>query len=500
MTSLCTIHSMTSRFFCLFILICILTVPLQAQDESDSESIAVGTQLDGRIDDANPRVTYSINGARGTIVRIRLSAINGDLDPVLLIFDPSQNLLINRDDSEGSRDIDLTLTFQENGTYLIVAGRFGHSIGTTSGDFELAIERIGVSSDEGSSLQYGIPITNIITNTQAQLFFTFEANQGDIINISMVRSSGTLDPYIQLLDPDRFLIAENDDATGTTFNARIQTFVIDRPGTYIIVATRYGQDSAGSFVLTVEEASNSGLGNSRFAPAGIAFDQTITAELTENRYERFYVFEGLRDQIISISMERTGFAGQLDSYLVLTNAGFQPLIENDDTAESSSSLIEDYRLPADGLYYIIATRFERAEGTTFGEYNLTLTDEGSAFAGVPPEIPRLLYGTTLEDSISTDDSESLFVFWGTEGERVIIAMDRITGNLDAVLELLDAQQVRMLRDDDSGFENNARLDTVLTYTGLHFIRATRYDGNSDNTNTTGDYRLNLSRISNSPTP
>lgn len=495
---------MTSRFFCLITLIFILIVPIQAQDDdTDSESITVGTQLDGRIDDENSRVAYSINGARGTIVRIRLTAINGDLDPVLLIFDPAQNLLLNRDDSEGTRNVDLTMTFQENGTYLIIVARFGHSAGTTSGDFELAIERIGVSSDEGSSLQYGIPITNTITNMQSQLFFTFEANQGDIINVSMVRSSGTLDPYIQLLDPGRFLIAENDDATGTSRNARIQTYVINTPGTYIIVATRYGQasgESAGSFVLTVEEATNSGLGNSRFAPAGLAFDGTITAELTENRYERFYVFEGLRDEIISISMERTGFAGQLDSYLLLTNAGFQPLIEDDDSGEGSSALIEDYRLPADGLYYIIATRFHRAEGTTFGEYNLTLTDEGSAFAEVPPNIPRLLYGTSLEDGISGDDSDSLFVFWGTEGERVIIAMDRISGNLDAVLELLDAQQIRMLRDDDSGFENNAHLDTILTYTGLHYIRATRYDGNSNNSNTTGNYRLNLSRIINSATP
>ena len=348
-------------------LIYLLTVPLQAQDDTESESIDVGTQIEGRIDDATPREVFSINGARGTIVRIRLIAINGDLDPVLLIFNPAQELLLRRDDSENSSDVDLSLTFQENGTYLIVAGRFGFATGTTSGDFELSIERVGVSSEEGSSLQYGIPITNTITNTQPQRFFTFEASEGDIINVSMVRSSGTLDPYIQLLDPGRFLIAENDDASGVSRNARIQSYVVDRPGTYIIVATRYGQssgDSAGSFVLTVEEANNSGLGNSRFAPAGINFDETITAELTENRYERFYVFEGQRDQVISISMERTTFAGQLDSYLILTNAGFQPLIEDDDSGNGSSALIEEYRLPASGLYYIIATRFERADGTS----------------------------------------------------------------------------------------------------------------------------------------
>ena len=51
-----------------------------------------------------------------------------------------------------------------------------------------------------------------------------------------------------------------------------------------------------------------------------------------------------------------------------------------------------------------------------------------------------------------------------------------------------------------GFENNARLDAVISYTGLHYIRATRYDGTSGNADTTGNYRLNLTRIISSGTP
>ncbi|GAB5494210.1 MAG: hypothetical protein Phog2KO_44250 [Phototrophicaceae bacterium] len=483
----------------IWLIICLLLIaPYSAQENTLPETLTIGSSVTARIDDAIPRIMYNLNGSRGTIVRIRLVATSGSLDPVLSLFDPSGNLLMSRDDSAGSRNVDFMLTFQENGQYSLVVGRFAYALGTTSGEYELTIERVGVSSDEGSSLQYGIPITNTITNAQPRLFFTFEAQAGDIINISMIRSSGSLDPYIQLLDANRFLVAENDDAHGDTRNAQIQTLVIDSPGTYILVATRYGQasgDSAGSFVLTIDEASNSGLGNSRFAPAGIAFNQTITAELTENRYERFYIFEGQRDQIISISMDRTQFAGQLDSYLVLTNASFQPLVEDDDSGNNSDAYIQEYRLPASGLYYIIATRFERAGGTSFGEYNLTLTDEGSAFASVAPDIPRLIYGTSIEGSIGADNTEDIYVFWGTEGERVIIGMDQTTGDLDTVLELLDANEVRMLRDDDTGFENNARLDAVLTYTGIHYIRATRYDGNTGNSNTTGDYRLSLTRIS-----
>ncbi|MGJ3238791.1 MAG: PPC domain-containing protein [Anaerolineae bacterium] len=491
------------RWVCLsFIILCFVPLTITAQDDAvpdadDAETIDPGEIIGGRVDASNPRVIYSIDGSRGAILRVRLTVTQGNLDPVLLMFDPSNNLLVNRDDADGSRDIDLTITLQENGSYLLIVGRFGYALGTTTGEYELDVERVGVSSAEGSTLQYGVPITNTITNTQPRLFFTFEASEGDIINLSMVRSSGSLDPYVQLLDPNRFLVAENDDSNGGQ-NSRIQAFVVDTTGTYIVVATRYGQaagNSAGSFVLTVEEASNSGLGNSRFSPAGIAFNQTRTGELTDALYERFYVFEGRRDQIISINMTRTEFAGQLDAYLVLANAQFQTLIEDDDSGEGSSAQISNYRLPENGLYYIIATRFQRAEGETFGEYTLTLTDEGSAFTGVPEGIPRLLYGTSLEDTLTNDDAESLFAFWGTAGERVIITMDRTEGNLDSVLELLDAQQLRMFRDDDGGFENNARLDVTLDYTGVYYIRALRFDGTTGN-DTTGTYRLNLTRIVN----
>lgn len=483
--------------FLWLIFLLLLTVPLVAQD-NNAEAIRVGTLITGRIDENTPRIVYTMNGSRGAIVRLRLNATSGDLDPVLTLFDPEGRVIFRRDDHAGSFNVDTQVTFQENGLYLLVVGRFAYALGTSSGDYELSIERVGISSEEGSTLQYGIPVTNTISNTQPQVFFTFEAQAGDIVNVSMIRSSGTLDPYVQVVDSERFLIAENDDMNGSTHNASVQGWLIEETGTYIVVATRYGQaagNSVGSFVLLVEEARNSGLGNSQQAPQVIAMNQTLAGELTPGRYERYYVFEGQHDQIISITMERMAFAGQLDGYLILTNAGFLPLIEVDDSAGSSNPRISKFRLPADGIYHIIVTRFGRAAGDTYGEYRLSLVSDGFAFDGIAPEVPRLPYGTSLEDTISNDDPESLFVFWGTEGDKVIIAMDAAaSGNLDPVLELLDANAIRMLRDDDSGFEGNARFEVTLDYTGVYFIRATRYEGSGNNNNTTGTYRLTLARV------
>jgi hypothetical protein len=109
----------------------------------------------------------------------------------------------------------------------------------------------------------------------------------------------------------------------------------------------------------------------------------------------------------------------------------------------------------------------------------------------------LLYGTTLQDTITEEDSESFYAFWGTAGDIVTVTMDRTTGNLDPVLELLDDDEVRMLRDDDSGANQNAAIERyTLTYTGVHYIRAARYEGSGRESNTTGGFNLSLVRILN----
>jgi hypothetical protein len=489
---------MKRMLYCFMLLL--LTLTVAAQENSETPTLTIGSFVEGEIDDETPRVVYELEGSRGAVVRFRLTATDGDLDPVLTVFEADGEILFRRDDTAGSRDVESTLTFTENGLFYIVVGRFGYSLGTTSGTYELSIERIGVLSEQGTNLQYGIPITATITNTQPQLYYTFQADAGDIVTIEMVRASGSLDPLLQIVDSNRFLVAENDDANGTTQNSHIENLVIPLSGTYIVVATRYGEstgESVGSFVLIVGEGPNSGLGNNRQAPQVIFMNQTVTGELNDDQYQRYYQFTAERDQIISITMDRASAPGLLDTYLILANAGFETLIENDDSAGSMNSRILNFRIPADGQYNIIATRFERETGETSGSFRLTLQDNGFAFDAVSEDIPRIIYGTTLQDAITNEDSESFYVFWGSAGDVVTINMDRTSGDLDAVLELLDENELRMLRDDDSGADQNASIERyTLTYTGLHYIRATRYDGSGRSSTTTGNFNLSLTRILN----
>ena len=214
--------------------------------------------------------------------------------------------------------------------------------------------------------------------------------------------------------------------------------------------------------------------------------------LSHAQYERYYAFDALAGDLITIGMER-GASGDLDSYLILADADFSAIQEDDDSgAEFQDSRISDYRIPTDGRYHIIATRYDRARGTTGGEFRLSLDILDDPSVEAPAGAVSLNYGTSVTGKISADNEQDLYAFYGRRGEVVSISMTRVDGNLDAFLELLNARQEVVTRNDDSGSSQNSLIENFsLPATGMYTIRARRYSGTDGNPDTAGSYVLVL---------
>ncbi|MFQ3673307.1 MAG: PPC domain-containing protein, partial [Aggregatilineales bacterium] len=287
---------------------------------------------------------------------------------------------------------------------------------------------------------------------------------------------------------------------GAAATRRIDNFVAQETGVYIVVASRYGEaagDTVGNFILSVYEGPFSGIGNNSIMPEDIAPDQPLTGEITNNQPQRFYRFSAREDDVIDILMART--SGSLDAYLILQDMNGRTLFQDDDSGGGKNAAINGFRIPADGSYIIIAQRFEGANGSTTGGYRLTLRNRGDAYAGVNIGIPRLLYGTTVPDAISDADPDSVYAFYGMRGEVVTITMTRTSGNLDPVLVLLDQNQQRLISDDDSGGNSNAAITRyTLPYTGVYYINARRYEGSRGTRNSEGTFNVVLVRVAPAP--
>jgi uncharacterized protein YraI len=85
-----------------------------------------------------------------------------------------------------------------------------------------------------------------------------------------------------------------------------------------------------------------------------------------------YTFEAIAGDIVDIHMTRD--SGDLDPQIIVLDANGQEIARNDDLSgeETRDATIEGLTIPEDGIYTIVATRYQENIGLTEGDYSLTL--------------------------------------------------------------------------------------------------------------------------------
>lgn len=477
-----------SRYVIFVLFLIFYTITVNAQVDLIPVLLEYGEVADGRLDNRTPQTSYSFEGLRGEYVTVRLSATSGTLDPVLVVMDKDGVVLASRDDAQSSSDAIIeTLRIPNSGLYTVIVGRFGYSRGTTEGSYELVIERQGVSFESGSALRYGDTVVNTISEETPEVYYSFRAQRGDVITLTMRRDFGELDPVVKIVNARLSIVAQNDDAIG--MDARIENFIVQETGSYAIIATRYN-NTTGSFLLTLERADDSGEGVSPQVAIRLSAGQPMEGELTEERYQLYYTFNAQKDDIITLRMTRLN--GSIDTFVALANAGLQELITNDDVSSSTqNSEIAEYRIPADGVYFVIATRYEREAGTTIGRYRLELVSRGNVFDTAAGEARRINYGMSLSGVINDNPAEILYVFYGVEGDVITSTLNRLDGDLIPLLTVMDESRTPLATGAAiEGSSGTLRIDRYeLPRTGLYYLRVSRPEGSL----TTGGYMVVLAQ-------
>ena len=129
---------------------------------------------------------------------------------------------------------------------------------------------------------------------------------------------------------------------------------------------------------------------------GIAYGETVQGEITNQQFDVVYVFSGQADDIVMINLIRNETAN-FDPYLYLTTPQNDILARNDDFFSLNSRIIA--QLPADGEYWIVATRLSERSGSGEGGYELSL--EQGRVGGVD---------STIEGQVAFDDVPPTHIF------------------------------------------------------------------------------------------
>lgn len=107
----------------------------------------------------------------------------------------------------------------------------------------------------------------------------------------------------------------------------------------------------------------------------IVYGQVVTGQITSDVYEVRYTFQGTAGDTILISMsalDESTTGPRLDSYLELLGINGESLYTDDDSGGNLNSLLGPVTLQETGVYTVIATRFQRASGTSTGQFELVV--------------------------------------------------------------------------------------------------------------------------------
>ena len=325
----------------------------------------------------------------------------------------------------------------------------------------------GVLQQTEGFIDYGETVSDRVTDEDGDLW-TFDGREGDEIRIEM--ESNAMDTYLELLDPDGQLVAENDDGLSGT-DSLIGDFVLSETGEYAIVASGFSDDT-GTYSLRLERVDT----DVQLSVGGpIEYGETVRGRVN-NRAGDDWTFRGSEGDEIRIEMN----SSSMDTYLELLGPDDRLVAENDDNLFGTDSTIGELVLSEGGEYTIVARGYD---GNT-GSYSLTLelidTDVEVSSGGT------ISYGDTIRGSVDNRSGEE-WTFDGRTGDIIRISME--SNNLDTFIELRGPDGDTIAEDDDGGSGTDSQIATLwLAESGEYTIVARSFQDNR------GSYRLTLQRL------
>ena len=380
-------------------------VPVDVSKLEDVTSASYNDTYKGEINDDTAVEYYQFSGKAGELVSIAMLATENSqtFDPYLILADENLNELIFNDNTGNSRDASIRqFSLPQDGEYFILTTRPNLALGSSTGqyDLELTVGQISlvngsimatlqwqgdadlnlfVRDPQGQTISWSNPDTSnggtlqIDSNTNCETptdqpiehiyWTTSVVPNGNYLvwvwfqNVCGLTDDITFSLQVQVnnqlvyeITPTDNIRLSRDERLETTFRITDQGVFLLEEGV-ITLPTPQQRASEGGDIL-------------------LFYGQSQTANLNNEVYARFYQFFGDQGDTIRIHAER--ITGNLDPIIILRTANDINLAQNDDTNGNTRNSMLEYTLPESGQYVIAVTRFGVRDGTTTGDFRLTI--------------------------------------------------------------------------------------------------------------------------------
>jgi hypothetical protein len=306
-------------------------------------------------------------------------------------------------------------------------------------------------------------------------------------------TSPDFDAYLVLRDGFGATVGSDDDS-GEGQNARLRA-VLPRDGTYLVIATGFGESARGRYTLAVSgweppEAPAPGRG------ATIEVGETKDGVLEprdevsgDGPYQDRWTFDARAGARLRVEMR----SADLDSYLTVLAPDGRVLGSDDDGLGGRDAAVS-LRAATAGRYTALASSYGDAPAT--GAYRITLVEDRGDFPE-PGTAAAIAMGETREGRLEQGDLlgqrglEDRWTLSGRAGDGVRI--DATSTAFDTYLVLLQ-DGVAVDSNDDGGEGQNASIIAVLPETGTYTAAVSAYGGGVAG----GVYALQLTALAGPP--
>jgi hypothetical protein len=425
------------------------------------QRLEVGLLYPGNIDNPQRGQQWTFTGQAGDQLTLTLAVPRrSELIPRLRLLTPDGQLLTEESRFDGK-------LLRLEGYSLPTSGLYSIDIQSPqTGDYELTFQLVPAPvAPQPRLLEYNSTGLNALSSVNGNDEWAFDGNAGDIVEIRAIRTSGDIDPVITLLDPVGQVIAWDDDSLGD-LNARLQ-LVLPSPGRYRIRMSNvrpYLPTSPSNYRLELAllyQPALASLTKGQMITYGqrlIASFDPITPESSE--FQTWF-FNGQAGDSIQVTLQFPGDDSPLR--LFLADGLGNRYLQGERVRDTVS--IENFILPADGVYQLVVQRSLDSLITQYYPYSLSLSLQG-ADAGPTISSPFIRLGQSVTGQVTADQRSQAWLLDGQAGQTVQFSLVGLGGGRPSLTVLDQSNQV-VLALPGSQEENQLSQSVNLSQSGIY---------------------------------